>query len=150
MLSRSDTLPTINAGAGSSSSVFQPSASQPQILPSTSLSALSAKRAASPDRGPRRDDAKSVPEHGYPHKRSRDVSPPFRDRERDRDRWTGGPSKDRRYGSPAWERDRERERSPRRHHEREEPPKPTLPQVLNWFVSTLPPPSSFDGMLYVC
>jgi len=97
------------------------------------------KRPSSPDRG-RRDDS------AVPHKRTRVSSPPRdRDRDRDRDRWDSS-SKGRRYGSPV--RDRDRPRSPPRRVERdrEESEKPPpVPQVLSWFLGSLPPASSFDG-----
>ncbi|KAL5508671.1 RNA14 [Sanghuangporus vaninii] len=78
-----------------------------------------------------------------------------RERERERDRW-GGPSGSgsRRYGSPAWGDDeRDRTRSPARRYgserdERDGPQRAQLPQVLNWFISQLPPPNSFDGPVF--
>lgn len=107
-------------------------------------SSFSSKRPSSPDRSLRLEESKNSDQgFGPPHKRSRDISPP-----RERERWAGT-SKERRYGSPAWERERERERSPPRRtavaREKEEPKKLALPQVLSWFIGTLPPPSSFDG-----
>ena len=105
-----------------------------------SQSSTTSKRTTSPDRT-RKD------EPALPHKRSRVSSPPPRDR--DRDRWDG-PSKGRRYGSPP--RERERPRSPirRAERDREEPERPpSMPQVLSWFLSTLPPPASFDGEYYI-
>ncbi|KAL5512186.1 hypothetical protein ACEPAG_3471 [Sanghuangporus baumii] len=99
-----------------------------------------------------------------PHKRPRDNSPaPLKDR------W-GGPSGSgsRRYGSPAWgddgdrgdrgrvariDRERDRTRSPARRYgterdERDGPQRAQLPQVLNWFISQLPPSNSFDGPVF--
>lgn len=95
-------------------------------------------------------------------KRVRELTPPLKERER----W--GPSsgsRDRRYGSPGpvWQdegergdrgrvaridRERERTRSPVRRYERDEPPRTVVPAVLNWFVSQLPPPNSFDGEFF--
>ncbi|KAL5512152.1 hypothetical protein ACEPAG_3673 [Sanghuangporus baumii] len=99
-----------------------------------------------------------------PHKRPRDNSPaPLKDR------W-GGPSGSgsRRYGSPVWgddgdrgdrgrvtriDRERDRTRSPTRRYgterdERDGPQRAQLPQVLNWFISQLPPSNSFDGPVF--
>lgn len=77
------------------------------------------------------------------HKRPRANSPV-----RDRERWTDGregPSR-RRYSPPPKVRERERPPPPRREIKEEEKPV-TLPHVLHWFHSQLPPASVFDGAL---
>lgn len=145
-LSRTDTIPTINIGApGPSSAGVVSAASQ-----AATATASPARRAQqSPERPPGR--------HNYgqgPHKRQRDLTPPVRERERewerDRDR-RGGPSRDRRFASPAYD-NRDRERSPPRRApqapEREEHPRVTVPQVLSTFVGSLPPPNTFDGPVF--
>lgn len=132
-LVRTETITSLNSHSNPSSgsgSMIQPTAT---------------KRVPSPDRT-RRDEPKGGDYGGLPHKRSRPLTPPPRDR--DRDRWEG-PPKGRRYGSPSWDRDRERERSPpprRIEKERDEPEKPVVPQVLSWFLGSLPAAQSFDGM----
>ncbi|KAH8115634.1 Suf-domain-containing protein [Phellopilus nigrolimitatus] len=168
-LQRQDTIPAINGGAPPSS------ASQSQVYGSGTTNfggpgGGSFRRPQSVEREPReRERRRDETKAGMPPlKRSRDFSPPPRDRERERERWGGGGG-NRRYGSPAsWpdrgervdrgdkgdrgdrERNRERERSPPRRNavEREEPPRPVIPQVLNWFVGTLPPPETFDGPVF--
>ncbi|KLO08580.1 Suf-domain-containing protein [Schizopora paradoxa] len=143
-IARTDTLPTV-------ASPTAPGPGSSQLI--SSLSGSTNKRPSSPDRPLRREDSKAGGDHGGhgpPHKRIRDISPSARG---DRDRWGGPSGKDRRYGSPAWdrERDRERERSPPhrrgRGFDREEE-KTALPQVLSWFAGQLPQPKSFDGPVF--
>ncbi|KAI0734823.1 Suf-domain-containing protein [Fomitopsis betulina] len=111
-------------------------ASQPQSAPSTS------KRPQSPD-PPRRREESRAPDYGPPVKRARGGS-----RERDRERWDG--SSRRRYNSPGWERERDRDSSVRWsvREEREEEKPVTIPPVLSWFVGVLPVPSAFDGPVF--
>lgn len=127
MLGRTDTLQSI-VSESTKTSVPTPSSSS--------------KRASSPDR--RREDSRD-----YPSKRARASSP---GRGRDRDRWDSSGSH-RRHGSPVWERDRDRDGPPsssssRRLHkeEREEDKSVQLPNILSWFVGTLPAPTTFDGV----
>ncbi|KAI0352491.1 Suf-domain-containing protein [Trametes cingulata] len=103
----------------------------------------SSKRPASPEHKRREE---SRPE--YPSKRPRAASPA---RERDRD-WRDsrdGP-RGRRHGSPAWERDRERDGPHRRpfKEDKEEEKGVILPNVLSWFIGTLPSASAFDGPVF--
>lgn len=108
--------------------------------PSQSQQSASSKRASSPEHR-RREESRD-----YPSKRARASSP---SRGRDRDRWESGSGSHRRHGSPTWERDRDRDGpSSRRFNreEREEDKGVHLPSVLNMFISTLPAPSTFDGL----
>ncbi|KAI0820713.1 hypothetical protein BC628DRAFT_1466219 [Trametes gibbosa] len=115
-------------------------ASQPKdTVPAPS----SAKRAVSPEHR-RREESRSE----YPSKRQRPASPV---RERDRD-WRDsrdGP-RNRRHGSPPWERERDRDAPPRKplKEEKEEDKGIALPSVLSWFVGTLPTANSFDGPVF--
>ncbi len=137
-LGRTETLTTVLSPTAAG-----PGSSQAYI----SLNSSTSKRPSSPER--RREDSKTGGErggYGPPHKRVRDLSPPA-------GRWASPAGKDRRYGSPAWDRERERER------ERSPPPrrggrggggdredeKPIVPQVLSWFMGQLPQSTSFDG-----
>ena len=115
-------------------SLLSATPSQPQSTPSTS------KRPPSPEPHRRREESRA-PDYGPPIKRARGGS-----RERDRERWDG-PSR-RRYNSPGWDRDRDRESSARRsmREEREDEKPPTIPPVLSWFVGMLPAPGIFDGV----
>ncbi|KAI1792566.1 Suf-domain-containing protein [Ganoderma leucocontextum] len=105
----------------------------------------SSKRASSPDHR-RRDESRD-----YPSKRARPSSP-GPGRGRDRERWDGPPH--RRHGSPMWERERERDAPPpppprgRFKEEKEEDKGVQLPNVLTWFIGTLPSPDSFDGPVF--
>ena len=104
----------------------------------------SSKRASSPDHR-RRDESRD-----YPSKRVRASSPaPGRGRDRDRDRWEGPPH--RRHASPVRDREWDRDGPPppssraRFKEEKEEDKGVQLPNVLSWFIGTLPAPNSFDG-----
>ncbi|EJD00731.1 Suf-domain-containing protein [Fomitiporia mediterranea MF3/22] len=152
-LSRSDTIPAITLG------VPPPSTGTSQIYNNGGQASFTVKRTMSPERLDRereRDRLRREEVPKPPHKRPRDGSPPLT-----KDRW-GAPSGSRRYGSPAWgdeergdrgrvvriDRERDRTRSPARRYDRDEPARPVLPQILNWFVSQLPPPNSFDGPVF--
>ncbi|KAH9928857.1 uncharacterized protein B0H18DRAFT_999082 [Fomitopsis serialis] len=119
-------------------SLISNTASQSQGAPSSS------KRPPSPEAHSRRRDDSRAPDYGPPSKRQRAGS---RERERDA-RWDGPPR--RRYGSPGWDRERDRDAPGRRSmkEEREEEKPVTLPPVLSWFVGMLPAPSSFDGPVF--
>ncbi|EGO01439.1 hypothetical protein SERLA73DRAFT_166004 [Serpula lacrymans var. lacrymans S7.3] len=113
----------------------------PAVPPPVSTPTLIAhtKRAPSPD-FKRRDESRAPGDYGPPSKRPRPMSPASRDRERG-ERFDGPPR--RRFGSPAWEKERE---VPRR--DREDEKGVMLPAVLSWFVGQLPTPSSFDGPVF--
>lgn len=113
----------------------------PQSKETQPIAPSSSKRAVSPDHR-RRDESRSE----YPSKRLRPTSPV---RERDRD-WREGREgpRGRRHNSPGWERDRERDAPPRRSfikEEKEEDKGVVIPNVLSWFIGTLPTANSFDG-----
>lgn len=128
-------------GARSLPSLLSPATVTQPIAPAAPAS-MSApppnvlKRAASPEPPPRRRREPSPP----PSKRFRQNSPLLKDRDRDRDggsRWDGPPP--RRTFSPR----RDAPPPPRREREEEKPN--ALPNLLTWFVGTLPTPASFDG-----
>jgi len=133
--------------AGSSNSLTRTDTQQSLLSNSnhqTGGGNTSHKRPASPDYR-KRDDRPSS-DYGSAHKRPRPMSPPIRDR--DRERWDGPPR--RRAGSPGWDRDRDRDAPPPRRieREREEEKGVVLPPVISWFVGQLPAPSAFDGPVF--
>ena len=115
---------------------FMTSAGTPQSTPAPSAPPAQHKRPPSPDH--KRKDSDS---HGpAPYKRARGASPPGRDR------WEGHGGSRKRYNSPTWDRDRDRDVPPPRKvrdHEEEKPV--NVPSVISWFIGTLPGPSAFDG-----
>jgi cleavage stimulation factor subunit 3 len=127
-LGRTDTQTSLLTGGGT-----------PQPTP-TPAAPLHHKRAPSPDHKRRESDP-----HGPPqYKRARAASPPGRDR----DRWDGHSGSRKRYNSPTWDRDRERDvQPPRRPKDQEEEKTVNVPSVISWFIGTLPGPSVFDGPL---
>lgn len=142
-LGRSDTLQTIipsnsqNSNESTGDRNVRPTSSQATVTGSSGH-----KRAASPDYK-RGRDSDVGPSHG---KRAR--SPSARDRGY---RWGEAGSR-RRYASPSWDRDRVRDAGPPGSGRRggmkepaEEEKHVNLPQVLSWFIGTLPPANKFDG-----
>ncbi|KAI0052667.1 Suf-domain-containing protein [Auriscalpium vulgare] len=106
---------------------------------SQQLPISSQKRASSPDHK-RRDDSYGPASY----KRARPSTPP------PRDRWEGANHGRRRYGSPSWEKDKEKD-SPvgiRRVKDVEDEKPVSLPSVISWFVGQLPTPGSFDGPVF--
>ncbi|KAG5641047.1 hypothetical protein DXG03_006292 [Asterophora parasitica] len=108
------------------------------------------KRPVSPDYR-KRDERGGGGDYSQSHKRARPLSPP--PRERERDRWDPPPR--RRFSpppQPAWEREN-RERAPLPPPRASAPPqereeeKPKIPNIISWFVGELPTPASFDEML---
>ena len=127
-LGRTDTQTSLLTGGGT------PQPSQTPAAPP-----VQHKRASSPDHKRRESDP-----HGPPqYKRARAASPG-----RDRDRWDGHGGGRKRYNSPTWDRERERDAPPPRRPRDQEEEKPvTVPSVISWFIGTLPGPSVFDGLL---
>jgi len=77
----------------------------------------------------------------------RAASPPGRDR----DRWEGHGGGRKRYNSPTWDRDRERDVPPPRRgsvRDQEEEKTVNVPSVISWFIGTLPGPNAFDGPVF--
>ena len=127
-LGRTDTQTSLLTGGGT------PQPSQTPAAPP-----VQHKRASSPDHKRRESDP-----HGPPqYKRARATSPG-----RDRERWDGHGGGRKRYNSPTWDRERERDAPPPRRPRDQEEEKPvTVPSVISWFIGTLPGPSVFDGLL---
>lgn len=127
-LGRTDTQTSFLTGGGT-----------PQPTPTPAAPPVQHKRAPSPDHKRRESDP-----HGPPqYKRARAASPPGRDR----DRWDGHGANRKRYNSPSWDRDRERDsQPPRRPRDQEEEKPVNVPSVISWFIGTLPGPSVFDGL----
>jgi cleavage stimulation factor subunit 3 len=128
-LGRTDTQTSLLTGGGT-----------PQPTPTPAAPHVQHKRASSPDHKRRESDP-----HGPPqYKRARAASPPGRDR----DRWDGHGGGRKRYNSPSWDRDRERDAPPpRRPKDHEEEKTVNVPSVISWFIGTLPGPGVFDGPL---
>ncbi|KAM5540704.1 hypothetical protein V8D89_005735 [Ganoderma adspersum] len=137
LLGRSDTLQSIVSDTAAKSATPTQGSS-------------SSKRASSPDHR-RRDESRD-----YPSKRVRASSPGSgRGRDRERERWDGPPH--RRHGSPVRDREWDRDGPPppppassraRFKEEKEEDKSVQLPNVLSWFIGTLPAPNSFDGPVF--
>jgi len=129
-LGRTDTQTSLLTGGGT-----------PQPTPTPAAPPVQHKRPPSPDHKRRESDP-----HGPPqYKRARATSPPGRDR----DRWDGHSGGRKRFNSPTWDRDRERDAPPppRRARDNEEEKTVNVPSVISWFIGTLPGPGVFDGPL---
>ncbi|KAI0301886.1 hypothetical protein B0F90DRAFT_1716130 [Multifurca ochricompacta] len=117
------------------------SGNTPQPTPTPTAPSTQHKRPPSPDHKRRDSDS-----HGpAQYKRARASSPPGRDRER----WDGHGGGRKRYNSPTWDRERDRDvPPPRRAKDHEEEKVVSIPSVISWFIGTLPGPSAFDGPVF--
>jgi hypothetical protein len=112
--------------------------STPQPTPTPVAPPVQHKRPPSPDHKRRDSDS-----HGPgQYKRARAASPAGRDR----DRWEGHGGGRKRYNSPTWDRERDRDVPPlRRARDHDEEKTVNVPSVISSFIGTLPGPSAFDG-----